>query len=162
MEPFIGQIILFAGNFAPRGFALCQGQLLSISQNSALFSLLGTTYGGDGTSSFGLPDLRGRVVMQQGTGPGLSNRTLGQKFGTETESLQVNQLPAHNHVIVVSAPTDDPKDANTAGVMMGKPGGAPANKAVQFTGDGDGHNNVQPSMPLNYCIAMTGTFPSRS
>ena len=98
MDPFIGLIVMFGGNFAPRGWALCDGQLLSISSNSALFSILGTTYGGDGRTTFGLPDLRGRVPMHPGTGPGLSPRTLGQKSGTETVQLTTAQLPPHTRV----------------------------------------------------------------
>ena len=94
MDPFIGEIIMFGGNFAPRGWALCNGQLLSISQNSALFSILGTTYGGDGRTTFGLPDLRGRVSMHPGTGPGLSPRSLGQKGGAETETLTTSNMPS--------------------------------------------------------------------
>lgn len=97
MEPMLAQIVLFGGNFAPRGWALCNGQLLAISQNQALFSLLGTTYGGDGRTTFGLPDLRGRAAMHSGHGPGLTNRVLGSRFGTETNTMTVNQMPSHNH-----------------------------------------------------------------
>jgi len=103
MEPFIGQIIMFGGNFAPRGWAFCDGQLLAISQNTALFSILGTTYGGDGRTSFALPDLRSRVPMHAGTGPGLSTRKLGARFGLETNTQTVNQMAYHQH-IGVSAP----------------------------------------------------------
>ena len=97
MEPFIGQIVQFGGNFAPRGWALCDGQLLAISQNAALFSILGTTYGGDGRTTFGLPELRGRLALHPGNGPGLSNYQLGQRSGQEDVSLNVNQIPAHSH-----------------------------------------------------------------
>ncbi len=97
-DPFIGQIQTFGFNFAPRGWARCDGQLLPISSNSALFSLLGTTYGGDGRTTFGLPDLRGRAALHQGQGPGLSNRNLGQRAGAENTTLTVNQMPSHNHV----------------------------------------------------------------
>ena len=96
-EPFIGEIRIFGFNFAPRGWALCDGQLLPISQNSALFSLLGTIYGGDGRTTFALPDLRGRAALHEGTGPGLSPRQLGQRSGSETNTLTVNQLPPHTH-----------------------------------------------------------------
>jgi microcystin-dependent protein len=98
-EPFIGEIMIFGGNFAPRGWAFCDGQLLPVSQNTALFSLLGTTYGGDGRTTFALPDLRGRVPLHPGTGPGLSSRQLGEKGGTETNVLTIGQMPAHNHTI---------------------------------------------------------------
>lgn len=102
MDPFLGEILGFAGNFAPRGWALCNGQLLAISQNSALFSILGTTYGGDGRTTFGLPDLRGRAPMHAGHGPGLTNRVLGSRFGTETNTMTVNQMPQHNHLSTLS------------------------------------------------------------
>ncbi len=101
-EPFVGEIRMFAGNFAPRGWAFCDGQLLAVSQNDALFSLLATVYGGDGRTTFGLPDLRGRIPIHAGTGPGLSPRRLGAKFGTEEETLTVNQLPSHSHTLQVS------------------------------------------------------------
>ncbi|MBD3756388.1 MAG: phage tail protein, partial [Gammaproteobacteria bacterium] len=96
-EPFVGEIRMFAGNFAPRGWAFCDGQLLAVSQNDALFSLLGTIYGGDGRTTFGLPDMRGRIPVHQGSGPGLSPRRLGSKSGAETETLTVNQMPSHTH-----------------------------------------------------------------
>ena len=98
-EPFIAEIIMFGGNFAPRGWAFCDGQLLAINTNQALFSLLGTTYGGDGRTTFGLPDLRGRVPVHPGTGPGLTQRRLGEKGGTETNTMNINQMPEHNHII---------------------------------------------------------------
>ncbi|MCP3129376.1 phage tail protein [Shewanella sp. KJ2020] len=101
-DPFIGQISMFAGNFAPRGWALCNGQLLSISQNSALFAILGTTYGGDGQTTFGLPNLQGRVPVHQGQSPGTSLYTLGQASGTENVTLTINELPAHNHTVALS------------------------------------------------------------
>ena len=103
-EPFYGEITMFGGNFAPGGFAFADGQLLSISSNTALFSLYGTTYGGDGRTTFGLPDLRGRVSMHPGSGPGLSRRKLGEKGGSETNSLNVNQMPAHSHSVPLMAP----------------------------------------------------------
>src|SRR3954453_18765030 len=110
-EPFIGEIKLFAGNFAPRGYALCNGQLLAISQNPALFSILGTTYGGNGQTTFGLPDLRGRVPMHAGQGPGLTPRSLGEQSGTETVTLLSTQMPAHSHSLTAdnnSADVTDP------------------------------------------------------
>src|SRR5687768_7076897 len=98
-EPFIGQIILFGGNFAIRGYALCNGQLLSIAQNTALFSILGTTYGGNGQTTFALPDLRGRAPLHWGQGPGLPNVSLGEVGGSTTQTLTVNQMPAHSHLV---------------------------------------------------------------
>lgn len=103
MEPLIGQLMLFAGNFAPRGWAFCNGQLMSIAQNTALFSILGTTYGGDGRTTFALPDLRGRVPIHSGTGPGLTPRNLGQRFGTQTNTMTHNQLAAHTHYVTAGA-----------------------------------------------------------
>ncbi|WP_235833469.1 phage tail protein [Algibacter lectus] len=120
-ETFLGEVKMFAGNFAPRGWALCQGQLLPISQNDALFSILGTTYGGDGRTTFGLPDLRGRVAMGPGNGPGLTSRKIGQEFGTENQYLSILNMPAHNHVAVV---TGGNVAANVA---------FSANRAVRFT-----------------------------
>lgn len=105
MEPFLGQITMFAGNFAPRSWAFCNGQLLSIAQNQALFSILGTTYGGDGRTTFALPDLRGRAAMHAGTGPGLSTRKLGQRFGTETNTMTINTMPQHNHLATMTSLT---------------------------------------------------------
>ena len=104
IEPFIAQISLFGGNFAPRGWALCDGQLLPISQNTALFSLLGTTYGGDGRTTFGLPDMRGRALLHAGSGPGLSTRRIGQEGGNERVTLSIGEMPSHNHGASVSPP----------------------------------------------------------
>jgi microcystin-dependent protein len=101
-EPFLGEIIMFAGNFAPRGWALCNGQLLSVSQNSALFAILGTTYGGNGQTTFALPNLQGRVPVHQGQSPGTSQYTLGEVSGTESVTLTINELPAHNHTVALS------------------------------------------------------------
>src|SRR5215831_4079907 len=106
-EPFLGEIRMFGGNFAPRGWALCQGQLLSIAQNTALFSILGTTYGGNGQTTFALPGLRGRYPMQQGQGPGLSPRSLGEQGGSQTVTLLTNQMPAHTHSHLASAAQGD-------------------------------------------------------
>jgi len=136
--PFIGELNLFAGNFAPRGFAYPDGQLLQIAQNTALFSLLGTTYGGDGRTTFGLPDLRGRVAIHEGQGPGLSNRPLGQKTGVEEVTLNEAQLPSHPH----TAP--------------------PPVDLTGYTGGSQPHTNMQPSLALNYIIALEGIFPSRN
>ena len=164
-EPFIGQIILFAGNFAPRGYAVCAGQLLPIAQNTALFSLLGTTYGGNGQTTFALPDLRGRAPLGTGQGPGLSNRTLGEVSGEESHTLTVGELPQHAHL---------PQVANGDQTTNRAAGSVPANGGVYSTspnasgattglaGGSQPHNNLQPYLGLNYCIALEGIFPSRN
>jgi microcystin-dependent protein len=179
MEPFIAQIIMFGGNFAPRGWAFCDGQLLPISQNSALFSLLGTTYGGDGRTTFGLPDLRGRVAIHPGNGPGLSSYRQGQKGGSETNTLTTNQLPSHNHAAAGTAksvsgegdtavPTDkypaksgvgDPDYGTTPDGSMAAGG---VDVTVQNTGGGQSVNNIQPYGTVQFIIALQGTFPSRN
>jgi microcystin-dependent protein len=169
-EPFLGMIMLVPYNFAPRGWAFCQGQLMSISQNTALFSLLGTTYGGNGQTTFGLPDLRGRVPLSQGQGPGLSNYSLGELAGVENVTLIVTQMPQHNHLMSV----------NNQGAATGRPstqfpGVAAANayapatdgttfapQAISLTGNSQPHENRQPYLALNYCIALQGIFPSRN
>jgi len=174
-EPFIGQIVLFGGNFAPRGWALCNGQLLPISSNSALFSILGTTYGGDGRTSFGLPDLRGRVPMHPGTGPGLSPRTLGQRGGVEDVVLTASQIPEHNHSANCVTPAGNSNDAvnnfwaDDAGVSSGTyhdgAGATPVpmnTNAIGNAGGGQPHTNIQPYQCVNYIIALVGLFPSRS
>jgi len=182
MEPFLAQIILFGGNFAPRGWAFCDGQLLPISQNSALFSILGTIYGGDGRTTFALPDLRGRVAIHAGHGPGLSDRILGSKGGSETNTLNVSQLPTHNHSAtgVVRANSGDGDDTEPEGnfLAIGKTSGgvevemyagtsdvSMANGSVTVTvgntGGNQSVNNMQPWLGVNYIIAMVGTFPSR-
>ena len=170
MEPYLAQIILFAGNFAPRGWAFCHGQILPISQNQALFSLLGTTYGGDGRTSFALPDLRGRVPISQGTGPGLPSYSLGQKTGSHENFLTTNQIPPHNHGVSLPAKeeanTDTPNGHFIAGAGFDgfgttsdtTMGALPQNNV----GGNQPINNMQPSLGLNYIIALTGLFPSRS
>lgn len=140
MEPFLGEIDLFAGNFAPRNWARCEGQILPIAQNQALYSLLGTTYGGDGRTTFALPDLRGRTPVGPGQGPGLSNRQLGQKGGIENVTLTTAQMPSHNHTM---------------------PGPYISN-ATENTGGGQSHNNMQPFLGLHYAIALQGLYPSRN
>ena len=172
MEPFIGMIVQFGGNFAPRGWALCDGQLLAISSNSALFSILGTTYGGDGVSTFGLPDLRGRVAVHAGTGPGLSPRRLGQKSGTETQTLTVNQMPSHNHLIQVNkavATTGDPVGnvlGHTGAATLIYEGGTPTQTmnpaSISNTGASQPVSTVQPFQCVNFIIALQGTYPSRN
>lgn len=155
-------------NFAPRGWAECNGQLLPISQNTALFALLGTTYGGDGRVTFALPDLRGRVPLHQGNGPGLSPRTLGESTGTESVALTVNQLPSHTHTLKGSATRQDTN--RVAGAALSNSGyystQTPAADmhpaAVATTGAGQPHDNVQPVLCVNFVIAVEGIFPSRS
>lgn len=180
MDFYLGQIFLFAGNFAPRGSAFCQGQLLAIQNYSALFSILGTTYGGDGRTTFGLPDLQGRAPIGEGQGPGLSNRTLGSKVGSETVTLTENQLPPHSHTGHVVGSTSAGTTNNAAGNTMasaGRGGDAPniytpdapnanmqAGTVVINSDNGRTQpvNNVQPVLAINYCIAIEGIFPSRS
>lgn len=166
-EPFIGQIIMFGGNFAPRGWALCDGQILPISQNTALFSILGTTYGGDGRTTFALPDLRGRVPIHAGSGPGLSSYQLGEKGGVERVTLTVQELPSHSHqprANAQDANSDDPDGAfsavaneniysNTSNVSM---------SATTNTGGSQPHENRPPYLAINYIIALVGIFPSRN
>ncbi|MCW5517437.1 phage tail protein [Muriicola sp. Z0-33] len=166
MEPFIGQIQAFGFNFAPRGWALCNGQLLPIAQNTALFSLLGTIYGGDGRTTFGLPDLRGRVPMSFGTGGGLTPKSIGQRGGSETNVLGIFNLPAHNHAIGAKAlgDTDDPTGNVVAGDGTNAFGTSSDINAdpTANTGGGQAVNNMQPYVVINYCIALTGLFPSRN
>ena len=181
MEPFIGQIIMFAGNFAPRGWAFCDGQLLPIAQNTALFSILGTTYGGDGRTSFGLPDLRGRIPLHAGQGPGLTNYTLGQRGGVEQVTVNLQQLPAHNHTVSVttnaqSGGGDSSSPSNAVWAQDGVVGAQPYSSSapnitmrsnaveanVASSGGGQSHENRQPYLTINYIIALVGIFPSRS
>ena len=189
-NPFIGQITLFAGNFAPRGWALCQGQLLQINQNPALFSLLGTFYGGDGRTTFGLPDLRGRVAVNQGSGPGLSIYQIGSKVGAENVTLSTAQIPAHSHgvteqpVQVLATTQDGDQTAPgptrrlsaaklSTGQNMNLYSSAAPNTTLgglqvtgapttQPTGGSQSHTNVQPYQTLHYIIALVGVFPSRN
>jgi len=171
MTPFIAEIIMFGGNFAPRGWALCDGQLLPISQYSALFSILGTTYGGDGRTTFALPDLRGRVPIHPGHGPGLSDYRLGQKSGAETVTLTVAQMPSHNHTMGISEEDGNSNEANgnllataTAGLMYhnGNADGTLNANSIRNTGGGQSHTNIQPYLCVNFIIALQGVFPSRS
>jgi microcystin-dependent protein len=169
--PFIGEIKLFGGNFAIRGHAFCNGSLQSISQNTALFALIGTTYGGDGQVTFGLPDLRGRVPIHQGTGPGLSPRVIGEAAGTETVTLLSTQLPTHNHLLAASsAVANSTNPANNfwaaqPGLLQYEAFGSGPNlksTALALTGGNQPHDNVQPYLAINYLIALEGIFPSRN
>jgi len=177
MDQYIGEIRIFAGNYAPSGWALCEGQLLPISQNTALFSILGTTYGGDGKTNFALPDLRGRVVMGMGQGPGLSPRVEGERGGVESQSLTTAQMPSHSHSVHASetATTGDPKGAvpaKTVGptpasagahIYGAKPDATTMNAAmVGNTGSGQPVSVMQPYLVVNYIIALLGIFPSQN
>ncbi|KAA3650177.1 MAG: phage tail protein [Proteobacteria bacterium] len=170
-EPFVGEIRMFAGNFAPRGWAFCDGQLLAISQNDALFSLLGTIYGGDGRTTFGLPDMRGRIPNHAGHGPGLSDRRLGAKYGMEQESLTVNQLPSHNHPFQVSSAAGTQSNnenqflATSSNVRVYRPVAANTSlepTAITNTGSSQPHNNMMPFLCINFIIALVGIYPSRT
>ncbi|MEM6321329.1 MAG: tail fiber protein [Bacteroidota bacterium] len=159
-NPLIGTIGMFAGNFAPRGWAFCNGQLLPISENQALFSILGTTYGGDGRRSFALPDMRGRSPMHAGDGPGLTPRRLGQRIGSETNTLTVNQLPSHSHSLPA---TEQPNGNGTTNVVVvGKDDRPTTTVMTQSTGANQSVNNIQPCLAVNFCIALIGIFPSRN
>ena len=169
-EPFVGEIRMFAGNFAPRGWAFCDGQLLAVSQNDALFSLLGTIYGGDGRTTFGLPDIRGRLPVHAGSGPGLSQRRLGAKGGAESVTLTVNQLPSHTHDYNASTAAGAQSSPNN-NVVSGRPGDATytedtatsamANNAISSVGGSRSHSNLMPYLCINYIIALFGIYPSR-
>ena len=164
--PFLGEIRTFGFNFAPRGYAMCNGQTLSISQNDALFSLLGTTYGGNGTTTFNLPDLRGRHGIHFGQGPGLGNYVEGEQAGTETVTLLSTEMPQHSHqpqASTVDETTNRPGSAfpTKGGVYAGATDTTlmgPTNTA----GGNQPHNNLPPYLVLNYCIALQGVFPSRN
>ena len=170
-NPFIGEIRMVGCNFAPRGFAFCAGQLQSIAQNSALFALVGTTWGGDGQTTFGLPDMRGRLPISQGQGPGLSTRVMGERAGAESVTLSTAQIPAHSHT--VSAASGGARSANPSGNLLGS-GEADmythdslnavsmsANVIAQ-SGGNQPHDNMQPFLGINFVIALEGVFPSRN
>lgn len=165
MESYLATIILFAGNFAPRGWFFCHGQLLSIRENAALFSLLGTTYGGDGMTTFALPDLRGRVPVGAGTGPGLTARTPGQAFGTETVTLLPSQLPAHAHGIPVELPPEGTSATPPVNAVVGYTSTPAAMRGVvqsAVVGNNQPVPITPPSLGLNYIICAEGIYPSRS
>ena len=177
-SPYVGQIIMFAGNFAPVGWALCDGRLMAIADNMALFNLIGTTYGGDGESTFALPDMRGRVPLSQGQGQRPSYYALGQRVGVENVALTQGQLANHGHPVMA---VNQPGNANvpSGNVLLAALGGqagsgdfqvsayAPPGAQTQLnantvgtTGGGQPHSNIQPYQSLNYCIALTGAYPS--
>ncbi|MEO7589168.1 MAG: tail fiber protein [Arachnia sp.] len=168
MDPILGELRLFGFMFAPSGWASCQGQLMPISSNTALYSLLGTTYGGDGRTNFALPDLRGRLPLGSGHGPGLSDYTQGQLGGQEQVTLQAGQLPAHNHTVAASssATGKNPSNAFPAVTPDGVSYGTSADMSMNPTmvgggGAGQPHENRQPFIALNWCIATQGVYPSR-
>jgi microcystin-dependent protein len=169
-EPFLAEVRIVAFNFAPRGWAFCDGQILPINQNQNLYSLLGTTYGGDGRTSFALPDLRGRVPIHVGRSNGGGNHTLGQRNGEETHTLSAGEMPQHKH------PLQATNDAGTATAPQGDvlaeaslpvydsfaSATAMGSGSVANTGGGQAHNNMQPTLVLNFCIALQGLPPSRN
>jgi microcystin-dependent protein len=178
-EPFVGEIRMVGWNFAANGWALCNGQLMSISQYTALFSLLGTTYGGDGVRTFALPNLQGRVPIHQGQGVGLSSYVIGQIAGSENVTLLQNQMPTHNHLIGISNQLGTVSDPTNAILAQGNSGearrpvavsdyvttavtGSLAPATVSSTGGNQPHNNLQPYLCVNFIIALQGIFPSRS
>jgi len=170
-EPFLGEIMLWAGNFAPQGWAFCDGQILSIAQNTALFSLLGTNYGGNGQTTFALPDLRGRAPIHMGQGPGLPPYTLGQVGGEPSHTLAAQEMPQHTHTARADS-ANGTSDTPTGLVPSRNPAGIPAYGsglaatlaagAIDIAGGSQPHNNMPPYLTLNYCIALQGIFPSRS
>jgi len=168
-DPFVAEIRIFPFNFAPQGWAFCDGQLLPISQNTALFSLLGTFYGGNGMSNFALPDIQGRAVLPQGQGPGLGDHVLGESGGEQTVTLLESEIPAHTHALRGSSEDDDA--TSPAGSYWGglsQVYAAPAGLepmdpyALTPTGGDQPHNNMMPFLTLNFCIALQGVFPPRS
>lgn len=172
-EPFVAEIRIFAGNFAPRGWAFCDGQLLPVSQNTALFSLIGTTYGGDGRSTTALPNLQGRAPMHPGRGPGLTDKRLGQRGGVETVTLTEAEMPNHNHNlngVQRPATQDDPGSTFYPGVTVGATPYraaasnlvAMADQALVNAGGSQAHNNMQPYLAISYIIALVGLYPPRS
>jgi len=177
--PFVGQIIMFAGDFAPEGWALCDGSLLPVADHQDLFALIGTTYGGDGQDTFGLPDLRGRVPIGDGQGQGLSNYIIGETCGVETVKLQRDHLPQHSHRVAAvhdQGNTNVPAGNVVLAALGGQAGSgefqvaayAPAGdllplnqNSVSVAGGDQPHGNIQPYQAVNYCIALTGAMPTR-
>jgi microcystin-dependent protein len=168
-EPFLGMIIIVPYNFAPRGWAFCQGQILPIAQNTALFSLLGTTYGGNGQTTFALPDLRSRVPLNSGQGPGLSLYDLGEQTGTESVTLTVNTLPGHTHTFAPSCSSQAASSSKPSGLVPSAggsynnaPDGTMGAGTTGATGGTQPVPIIQPILALNFCIALEGIFPSRN
>ena len=170
-EPYVAEIRLFAGNFAPSGWALCNGQLIAIVDNDPLFQVIGTTYGGDGITNFAVPDLRGRSPICFGQGAGLTDRVLGEAGGTESQTLDITQIPAHSHVVNASAaPGDATSPAGAAPAVSdaskvysaGTPNATMAAGTIGNAGDGQAHNNMSPYLAINYIISLFGVFPSQA
>lgn len=173
-EPFIAEIRIFAGNFAPRSWAFCDGQLLPISQNTALFSLIGTTYGGDGITTTALPNMEGRAPMHPGHGPGLTNRRLGERVGTEVVTLSEAQMPSHSHTVRATMNNGNTATPTTSTSFAGSGFDRlyhtdttsnivdMAFETLSETGASQSHNNLQPLLVLNFIIALQGLYPSRS
>jgi microcystin-dependent protein len=169
-DPFVAEIRIFPFNFAPKGWAWCDGQIMPLSQNTALFSLLGTTYGGNGKSNFALPDLQGRVPMHPGQGPGLSLHDLGEMGGSDTVTLLESEIPAHTHTLRVS-PDDADLNGPAPDRVLARSSGAFAYSAAQnlvsmpamaLAGGDAPHNNMQPYLTFYFCIALQGVFPPRT
>lgn len=173
-DPFVAEIRIFPFNFAPKGWAWCDGQLLPLSQNTALFSLLGTTYGGNGQSNFALPDLQGRAPMHPGQGPGLSLHDLGESGGAETVTLLESEIPSHSHTLTASGDPGDVNAPSAARSLARSTGGFAyqsnsssslvplAPSAASPAGGGQPHNNMQPYLAFYFCIALQGVFPPRT
>src|ERR1700760_4367511 len=171
VDPFVAEIRILPTNFAPKGWAFCDGQILPLSQNTALFSLLGTTYGGDGKSNFALPNMQGNAPMHPGQGPGLSLHDLGETGGSDTVSLLESEIPSHSHSIIASqSDATDQTPANllyASGVGIGlyaAPGATTQlnDNALAPAGGDQPHNNMQPYLTLNFCIALQGVYPPRT
>jgi microcystin-dependent protein len=178
-SPYVGQILMFGGNFPPSGWMFCNGQLLPISENDVLFQLIGTTYGGDGQETFGLPNMQSRVPIHQGQGAGLSSYVIGQAGGTESVTLTTNQIPVHSHVPVASANPGTSSVAANNTILSTEnstaqgggnaftylpPGGAQAqmaNSSIGLTGSSQPHQNIQPVLAISYCISLFGVFPTQ-
>ena len=173
-DPFVGEIRMFAGNFAPQSWAFCDGQLLAVNNNNALFSLFGTLYGGDGRTTFGLPDLRGRIPLHMGTGPGLSPRAIGSKAGDEKATVGVNELAGHSHAWQATSAAAQERTpignamAETAAANIYSESEPPQNPVtmaagmVTNTGGSQSHENIQPFQCIHYIVALFGIYPSRN